>query len=216
MHVLQQKILDLSHTVNLGELTLRDIGTRVGDDKFPQKIKHHLDQLYKKGYLKKNPDGSVVSRADHRSSDLFYTIPVVGAANCGQAVTFAEENVDGYLTLSKSLLRRFNENMFAVRAIGNSMNKANVEGESINDGDYVIIDPAQRPLQSYFGQYVLSVIDGMANIKKLSSYAEKELYVLTSESSEEYPPIYIHHDDFRDYLINGTVAKVVKRRSQVS
>jgi len=211
MHILQQKILDLSKTVNLGDLTLREIGSRVGDDKFPQKIKHHIDQLYKKGFLKKNANGSVVSRTSHKSSDLFYTIPVVGAANCGQAVTLAEEHIDGYLTLSHSLLRRYNDKMFAVRAIGNSMNLANVDGETIQDGDYVIIDSTQRPIESYFGKYVLSIIDGMANIKKLSAFTEKELYVLASESSEEYPPIHIHQNEFRDYLINGTVAKVIKK-----
>ena len=51
----------------------------------------------------------------------------------------------------------------------------------------------------------------MANIKKLSAFTEKELYVLASESSEEYPPIHIHQNEFRDYLINGTVAKVIKK-----
>jgi SOS-response transcriptional repressor LexA len=210
MHVLQQRILDLSQTTNLADLTLREIGERVGD-KYPQKIKHHIEQLYKKGFLRQNADGSVIFPTGQTSSDLFYTLPIVGSANCGKAVTFADEHIEGYLTLSKKLLDSHSDRMFVVRAIGNSMNMANIQGDSIDDGDYVIIDATQKPVDSYYNQYVLSTIDGMANIKKLSADTKKNIYILLSQSSEEHPPIYLHKDDVGSYLINGAVTKVIKR-----
>lgn len=43
------------------------------------------------------------------------------------------------------------------------MNKANVNGKTIEDGDYLIIDSDYRSPRN--GDVVLSVIDDMANIK---------------------------------------------------
>ena len=51
MHKIQQNILKLSGEKNLGAMTLREIGEQIGE-KYPQKIKHHLTQLEKKGFLK--------------------------------------------------------------------------------------------------------------------------------------------------------------------
>lgn len=50
MHPTAVKILELSKTIDLGTLKLREIGRRVGID-HPQKIAHHIGQLEKKGYL---------------------------------------------------------------------------------------------------------------------------------------------------------------------
>jgi repressor LexA len=195
--------------LDLGSLTLREIGEQIGDP-HPQKIKHHLNQLFKKGLLKR--DESKIVRVETKSNDQFYFIPLVGAANCGQAVTFAEENIEGYLTISHSMLNtsfRPNET-FAVKAVGNSMNQALVNGESINDGDYVIVDNKQRSIEEYNNKYVLSVISGMSNIKRLVIDRLNDRIQLLSESSDSYPPIYIHEEDFGEYMVNGLVTDVVK------
>ena len=47
MHYIQESILKLVDEHNLGVMTLREIGELIGE-KYPQKIKHHLDQLEKK------------------------------------------------------------------------------------------------------------------------------------------------------------------------
>lgn len=139
-------------------------------------------------------------------------IPVVGAANCGQAVTFADENIEGYLTISQNMLNtRFRPNeMFAVKAVGSSMNKSSVGGKSISDGDYVIIDNHRGSINDYRNKYVLSIINGMANIKKFTIDEQNHTVVLISESTESYPPIFIHEEDFGSYMVNGIVADVVK------
>jgi repressor LexA len=57
LHNIQRKILDLL-TENTDYLTssLRDIGEAIGEGRDqPQKINHHIKQLEKKGYLRKNP-----------------------------------------------------------------------------------------------------------------------------------------------------------------
>lgn len=212
MHPLQKRILDLAITKNLATLTLREIGEKISEP-HPQKVKHHLTQLLKKGFLKENKSKTLISRVDQNPKEsLFYSIPILGTANCGQALSFAEESYEGYLQVSKSLIPNFDKNTtFIVKAIGNSMNKANIDGNNLEEGDYAIIDKTQNNLKFYENKYVLSIIDGMANIKKLIKDEKNKRLLLLSESTQDYPPIIIQDEDFKDYLINGIVTKVVKK-----
>ena len=53
IHPIQEKLLQLSKEENLTKLTLREMAERIGVPRdSPQKIKHHLLQLQKKGFLK--------------------------------------------------------------------------------------------------------------------------------------------------------------------
>jgi len=87
------------------------------------------------------------------------------------------------------------------------MNCATVGGKAIDDGDYVVIDGENRTPED--GDLVLSVIDGMANIKRYRFDRENNQIVLLSESTQSFSPIFIHPDD--DYEINGKVVQVVKK-----
>jgi len=60
MHLVQQKIFDLASNKNIADLTLREVGELVGEP-HPQKIKHHINQLLKKGLLKQNADKTVLT-----------------------------------------------------------------------------------------------------------------------------------------------------------
>jgi SOS-response transcriptional repressor LexA len=87
------------------------------------------------------------------------------------------------------------------------MNKAQINGKTIEDGDYLIIDPDRNNPST--GDIVLSVIDDMANIKKYIWDEENGQVVLSSESTQNIPPIFIHEDD--SFMINGTVIQVIKK-----
>jgi SOS-response transcriptional repressor LexA len=87
------------------------------------------------------------------------------------------------------------------------MNKSVVNGNTIEDGDYLIIDSSDTSPSS--GDVVLSVIDEMANIKKYVWDEENNQIVLVSESTKDIPPIYIHEDD--SFMINGKVIQVIKK-----
>jgi len=50
MHPIQEKLLKLIGEKNIGSLTLREIGGLIGES-LPQKIKHHLSQLERKGFI---------------------------------------------------------------------------------------------------------------------------------------------------------------------
>lgn len=207
MHIIQEKILKLIDRKNLQGMTLRSIGEEIGE-KFPQKIKHHLDQLESKALIKINKKDKSIIRNNAgliKNGDLI-SIPIVGSANCGVATIFANENIEGYIKISKNILKKC-KNIFAIKAQGLSMNKANVNGKTIEDGDYLIIDSDYHSPRS--GDVVLSVIDDMANIKKYLWDEENNQVVLVSQSTKDIPPIFIHEDD--SFLINGRVIQVIKK-----
>jgi SOS regulatory protein LexA len=205
MHILQEKLLNQARTENLSGMTLREIGNRVGE-RSAQKIKHHLTQLSKRGFISYKPSEREIKIIKGVSKEGFVSLPVVGSANCGPADIFADKNVQGYLKVSKKLVPR-GDNLFVLRASGNSMNKAEIKGKNIEDGDFVIVDSIQKSPEN--GQYVVSVIDDVANIKKIIFDPKNKRIVLESKSTKDYLPIFIHEDD--KYEISGRVVDVIKK-----
>lgn len=207
MHPIQEKLLKLINDKNIGNLTLRQIGEII-NEKLPQKVKHHLNQLEQKGFIMIDSKNEKITRIVNgaQGKNLFISIPIVGSANCGPATIYADENIEGYLKISKRLVTK-QKGVFAIKAHGNSLNKANVNGKNIEPGDFVIIDSNQVVPRD--GDYILSVIDEMANIKKYRLDHKNARIVLLSESTQVSNPIFIHQDD--DFRINGKVIDVVKK-----
>jgi len=216
MHTIQQKLLALAEKKNLGNFTLREIGGFVGETS-PQKIKHHLQQLEKHGFIHINKmEHTITTTKQQEKSTVkgilknakLLSIPILGAANAGPATIFANTNIEGYLRISSTLLDRprLAHRLFALKVDGPSMNMAYVGGKKIENGDYVIIDSEDREAAN--DDIVLSVIEGMANIKKYYVDKENNQILLMSESTHDFPAIHIHESD--DFSINGKVIGVIK------
>ena len=219
MHVIQEKILKLMDVKDISGFALREIAKEIGETGGPQKIKHHLSQLAKKSMIKvdKQENRIYKVKAGVDKGSNFVSLPIVGNANCGEAVCFADNHVEGYFQVSKNILGDLSKrakNLFVLRAVGSSMNQSDVFGSSVEDGDYVIVDGAKRLGKN--NSYVVSLIDGVANIKKIHMNKEEKQIVLFSESNQNIPPIYIHEDDVDNYLIAGTVVKVMKKPNELA
>ncbi|OJI06868.1 hypothetical protein BK004_01880 [bacterium CG10_46_32] len=220
MHIIQEKLIKLLEKKDISGLTLREIGKKIGELDSPQKIKHHLNQLAKRGLIRFDKNSKKIEKikSGKVAGTNLLSIPILGSANCGEAVIFADEQKEGYLKVSSKLLGNISSkqanNLFVLRAFGQSMNRADIQGNTIDDGDYVIIDKSK--IHPNNNEYVLSIIDGLANIKKIFKDEENHQIILYSESSQNYPPIYIHEDDFDRYLINGTVMRVMKQPDELS
>ncbi len=216
MHTIQEMLLKLAGEKNLGQMTLREIGSFIGE-KSPQKVKHHMAQLEKKGLLKIDKKKSEVKKTlqewerGAESGARILSIPILGAVNAGPAQIYADTNIEGFLKVSSALLNpapRDAQTYLALKVVGPSMNRAEIQGKRIDDGDYVIIDIADR--YGYKdGDIVLSIIDGLANIKRFRHDKENGVVMLLSESTKDFPPIYIHEND--NYMINGKVVQVIKK-----
>lgn len=213
MHDTQEQILELAKHHDLSRVPLRTIADMIGSPNLsPGVLQHHFAQLEKKNLLFVDRKAKTQQLGTDLTDNRFHTIPIVGMASCGPANQFADEAVEGYLHISKTTLVSKGK-LFAVRASGDSMNNAHIATPNggtapIEDGDYAIVDISYTSVDDNIGKYVVSIINGLANIKKLAKRAYD--YALVSESTNvnKYSPIIIHEDD--DYLINGRVVTVVK------
>ena len=206
MHQIQQRILNFADRLNLKRDGLRQIGRLVGEP-HPFKVSYHLKKLEEKGFIKidKKTGKIKCTKKEEPQKGLFLAIPVLGLANCGEANIFAEENLEGYIKVSKNIING-GDGLLAVKASGNSMNKANANGQTIENGDYVIVDSKKQPQPN---DYVLAIIDNCANIKKLSLDSKNKIISLLSESTENHPTIFIHETD--KFLMNGVVKYIIKK-----
>lgn len=220
MHPIQQKLLRLSKTKNLAKLTLRDMAKRIDlPNESPQKIKHHLQQLQKKGFLSIDRAKGMMSRTSLepawakgllKQASRLFSIPIIGTANCGPATIFAEQNFQGFLRVSSKLIGKSKPTgLYAVKADGGSMNRADIGGRKIEDGDFVIIDSDDRNVVS--NNVVLAIIDDRATIKRFIDDRANGQIVLMADSFFDYAPIYLHPKD--DFIISGKAIAVIKKPS---
>ncbi len=210
MNEIQKRILNLFSNTDSIPLKLRAIGREIGVG-HPQTVVYHLEQLEKQGFISIDKKNKKINRVPLKSSgsdvSMFVTIPVRGAANCGRACAFASDHIEGFLKISRGILGKIvPKNTFALRAEGNSMNEADIDGRSIENGDFVLVDSTAKDPNDR--DYVVSIIDDCANIKKFRH--ENHQVMLYSESSQDFPPIFIHEDDKDSYWIAGKVVKVLK------
>ncbi|HCC47649.1 MAG TPA: hypothetical protein DEQ38_05975 [Elusimicrobia bacterium] len=217
MHPIQEKLLNLSKETNLALVSLREMAAAIGlPAESPQKIKHHLQQLEKKGFFTIDRAHGLMEKAKLRpglasgllteASSLF-SIPIVGTANCGPATLYAEQNFEGFLRVSGRLLGRASPaGLYAIKTNGSSMNRAEIAGKKIDDGDYVIIDSNRKDVRD--NDIVLAIIDNKATIKRFIDDRANGQVILKADSSYDYEPIYLHPDD--DFLINGKAVAVIK------
>ena len=95
-----------------------------------------------------------------------------------------------------------------MRVEGDSMNSAKIDEKNLEEGDFVLIDSEYKAPKN--GDYVLSIIDGAANLKKFERDAKTGDIKLISESKNpKHKPIYISSED--DFMINGKIISVIKR-----
>ena len=104
MHPIQEKLLKVIDEKNISDLTLRKIGELI-EEKLPQKIKHHLSQLERKGFILIDRKNKNISRISNKAKvgNIFISIPIVGAANCVPATIYADQNIEGYLKYQNDL-----------------------------------------------------------------------------------------------------------------
>jgi len=212
---LQKRIIDLAQRQNLYELSLKDIAETL-NEKHRQSIKHHLDQLKKKGIIVTDHENKKVIVAEpkgYKFANLF-NLPILGSADCGRATTFAYEKIRGYLKVSSGIVgKKSPDGLFVVKASGDSLDQADtIPGGPVKDGDYVIVDCKNKDPQD--GDYVLSVIDEQANLKRFYKDKKNRQIRLMSESSLNLPPIIIDFKDYSSnpsYFINGVAIRVIKK-----
>lgn len=165
-----------------------------------------IESLEKKELVKRDEDKKLYLIENESFANLknIFSVPVYGLASCGEALAYAEDNVDGFLQISKSLFRGSDSaKLFAVKALGDSMDK-----ENINDGDYAIFEKYDYEKgENLEGKIVVAVINGMATIKRYKKVSDEIIGLFPKSSNTVHQPIFIHESD--SILVAGIFRKVL-------
>lgn len=170
--------------------------------KSPTAVNDHLNALAKKGFVIRHPNKSrgieVVNFDNNIQSETNVArIPIVGRVAAGTPI-LAEENIEGYLSLDKSLMQQPG-NTFALKVRGDSMIKT-----GILDGDYVIIN--KQPTVEE-GEIAAVVVDNEATVKRV--FFDKNLIKLQPEN-DSLIPIYINPRE-QEVFVAGKVKAVIRK-----
>ncbi len=195
--------------------TVREI--QAGVKKYAVEIKsvgsvfNYLKSLEDKGYIKKTKANRGIEIIEQAKKN-FVNIPILGMANAGCPLFFAEQNIEGFLKISRKLFtQQITEHIFAIEVAGSSMNLSDVRGKRIEDGDYVLIDAAYKDFQN--GDKVLATIDGLATIKTFMRIDEENIGLFPQSTESQHRPIYLTAED--NFVINGKIIDVMKNPSMV-
>lgn len=160
--------------------------TRQLNYKHRSSAQYHVNSLKEKGLLD-DIEAPLIEMVD---------IPLVGTVSCGPAL-LAEENIEAYVPIELSTLKKRSANYFFLRAEGDSMNRVDV-----NPGDYVLVrqEPTAR-----IDEIVVALIGDDATLKKLSKTSDGiPMLVPCSTNPQHKPRIMIE-----DFSILGIMEKVI-------
>lgn len=133
-------------------------------------------------------------------------VPLLGEVPAGPLM-LAEENREGWLRLPQDFTKPLSASFFLLRVRGNSMDRAKVEGELIENGDLVLV---RQQATAEPGKIIVAFIDGGATIKRL--VRGPNYYFLKPESSNpDHQPILVEEG----FQVLGVVTRVIKKGSDL-
>jgi len=186
--------------------SIRELGSEVSKlglkANSPRSIFLHLRALEEAGYLKRL-EGKKGIKIPGTLVEPFLNIPILGLASASAPTIVAEENIEGYLKISKALVN--SKNIFAIKIVGDSMNQSFVGGKRIEAGDFVLVDTKAKIENE---DIVLVVLDGLAAVKIYKKLSDDLVGFLPKSDNEIHKPIYVSSND--NIVINGKVIDVLK------
>ena len=182
LHPTQQKLLDLLKS-KLGEpLTIRELQSTL-DISSPSLIHFHIQQLEKKGFIKRNPsnpaDYQVLSDTDNQVCYL----NLYGMAKCGPNGTILDGAPVERIPIATRLLGFPPHDGFLLKAKGNSMEPRIPEGAIVIVRKSRYADPDSVIACSYRGEaYIKKLIKEGDSIKLRSFNPEYQDMIVESDS----------------------------------
>jgi len=166
-------------------------------------VVNHLKALEKKGMLKRTSEARGIRLMENIYGQLVMDVKILGFANAGSPLMYANEQNLGVLRIEKSLLP-VTSNIFALEIKGDSMNRKLLNGTPLKNSNFAIVAKDQNVQD---GDVVLAIIDDCATIKSFKS--DRSLFVLYPESTNKlHKPIYLNKAD--EAVIFGKVIAVLE------
>jgi len=175
-------------------LTIRDIQNDLGLSS-PSVVAHHIQQLEKKGYLKRNPSNPKDYQIFINPEKPIVYLNQYGNAQCGHNGSILDSNPLDRIPIASRILKFPAKDAFIVTARGHSMQP------QINEGDLVIV---QKSNEANNGDIIVCIYGEQILIKKI--FKKNNLITLISINSDNYSPIFV--DDY--FRIEGVVKNIIK------
>ncbi len=157
----------------------------------------YLDALEEKEYIQRFQKARGIRLLDEKIKN-FFSVPLFGRADCGEALSYADDHVEDYINISKEFIKGKLDDYFFIKAVGDSMDKEGIEDKSL-----VLVKKIKRTPIS--GENVLAIINGLATIKKFKKMAGA-MALLPCSRNKEHQPIILHPDD--SICICGKIERV--------
>lgn len=193
LHPTQRKLLELLEANIDDPLTIRELQDQL-DLSSPSLVAHHIQQLEKKGYLKRNPANTQDYQLLQSPEKPVARLNLYGLAQCGPSGSILDGTVLDRIPIATKLLNFKSEDAYLVKARGDSMEPL------IKEGDLVIV---RKTSTAEDGKVVVCVNDGQALIKKLHF---SDGGALLESLNNQYRPFVASRDDFR---IEGEVKGII-------
>lgn len=198
LHPAQEKLIEILSKNSDEPLTIRELQEAISASS-TSVVVHHMAQLEKKGYLKKNPnnprDYQILKAPD---KEIAY-LNLYGLATCGPEGSILDGNPIDRVPISTKFLSFSSDKAFLVKAKGDSMLP------KINNGDFVIIEKTNKAEN---GLTALCVNNEQVVIKKIKQQSPKDQIILVSLNSEFEP--FLAAKDFR---VEGVVRGVISNKT---
>jgi repressor LexA len=196
LHAIQEKLLKILAKNSDEPLTIREMQEKVGASS-TSVVVHHLTQLEKKRFIKKNPYNSKDYQILKQQDQEIAYINLYGMATCGPNGSVLDGDPIDKIPISSRLLSFSSSKAFMVKAKGDSMLP------KISSGDFVI---AQKASDADDGEIIVCVNDGKALIKKFKKEGKNKILI---SLNNEFTPFLASLDDFR---IEGVVKGVITNK----
>lgn len=183
IHPTQQKIINLLKNNIFEGITIREIQRLIGASS-PGVVKHHINQLEKKGILRRNPNNAQDYHIlEEKPEEPVVNLNVYSTAQCGPKGLIANNEPVDKIPVATRLLGFPSEQAFIVKAKGSSMKP------KINDGDLVIVKKVidKFGYDNYNNKLVVCVNDEECLIKRVH-YDRKTNHVLLESLNPDVPP----------------------------
>lgn len=200
LHPKQEKLLLILEKNQSDPLSLTELVEEMGVSS-NNLVLHHMKQLEKKGYLKRNPYNPGNYQILTTPENPVIYVNFYGQAQCGRGGCIVDDNPEDRIPISSKLLNFRADRAFMIKARGDSMVPI------ISEGDLVIAQRKEEFLND--DVVVCSVNGGEVMIKQ---YVKESDYVLLkSFNHKRHPTIFISANEQPPMLI-GKVEQVIRNR----
>lgn len=195
LHPKQLELLEILKTHISDPLTLDELAERLNVSGKSVAF-HHVQQLEKKGYLKRNPESprDYIILKDPERNVVYLNL--YGMAKCGPAGTILDGTPARIVPVDPSMIYFPACKGFMVEAKGDSMESL------ISPKDWLIVESCHTPKNK---DVVVCVNQGEVMVKRFNQDGEN---VILQSENNYYNPIVADRDSFR---VEGIVRSIIKR-----